>query len=276
MNNIFQSLTLLFFLGQVSHAQDTIPVDYETDFLIIENNVYRFFTAEGEALTPEFKTPDCYFPLEIDAETCYLRENEGFEAQVNGKWGLMTRQGEIKLPFEYDELLTSYDGRIFVRKKEKWTEIQRAAGGNRVFPIDCDYVAVDYQIGVLFVKGDSVLFSPERGVISEKPAKLPTHGYFEIRRGCKCGVGTADGKLLLPVSYRRIGISDEGITLSDGDKEGFYHPETQKMIPLKYDDIDDGSNDGLLIYGMGSKKRVDARDWRSFNPTDLSKFICLG
>jgi hypothetical protein len=79
--------------------------------------------------------------LKKDSNTYYPNENTGnltnsFPTKLNGKWGLITLENELKIPHDYDTLYFLSHDLVFAKKDEKMGVL--TIENERFIPFDCD------------------------------------------------------------------------------------------------------------------------------------------
>lgn len=163
-----------------------------------------------------------------------------------GRWGLMYRNGRIKLNAEYDEIKLAEDKSRgwHVRKGNLWGAVN--AYGNKILPVEYDDI-----------KEVSGIYYPD-GHLLKKNGKW---GYVDIV-----------GHKVIDFIYDSLKVSDydiacrEGFLATKDGKVGFVEVDGTVLIDPVYDEITFCENRALILVRKGDK--CEFLDYNGFNAGD--------
>ena len=143
----------------------------------------------------------------------------------NGKWGFTDSDGNVLIPFEYDEVSVFKDGLAAVEKDDKIGFIDKY--GNVVVPISYDY-ASDFNNGL---------------------AKVSVDG--------KYGIINTEGNAVVPVIYDDVHDFKERLAAVRKKKKwGFVNLSGDVEIPFLYDYIISGFKNGKAEVKIDGKNSI--------------------
>ena len=183
--------------------QILIPLSYKTIFSLgtlryaVENREGKFalFSDEGKPIT-DFK---------IDSLSKFYK---GYSViYENGLQGLINREGEIKLPVEYQAIRIDEEGTVFAKLPGEWIYLNRKN-----------------EIQKRFFADDIIPVSNKRQI---------------VKGGTKYGLLDEEGKWLIPVLWDSLREIKENLFLVRAkNKWGVITDKNQKIIPVAFDSID--------------------------------------
>jgi len=130
-----------------------------------------------------------------------------FAVLKNGKWGAVTEQNKVVLPFEYDQAF-EYGDSIWISKNNKWGMVTHA--GSEVIPFQYDSLSKEYNVTDDFY-------------------------YYSVRKEKLWGCINTNGQALLPIEYdTRVVYADTMWVIKNG-KTGCVDKNLKQIIDFKFD-----------------------------------------
>jgi len=134
------------------------------------------------------------------------REAVSYRVRTNKKWGLLSLDGELRVPVNYDLIAAVFPTFVIVKNGGKYGIVNRR--GELV--ADCVYDNAAVQ-------GDHLVL---------------------VRRNEKYGLINSDGKIIVPIVYNKILPSQGKYLVKRNGKTGLLNGETGRLIiPCEYDNI---------------------------------------
>ncbi|WEK20516.1 MAG: WG repeat-containing protein [Candidatus Pedobacter colombiensis] len=180
--------------------------------------------------------------------------NNLIKAMVNKKWGLIDRNGNKMLDFEYDELSNRYSGLSLAKKNGKYGLLSKDI--KLITPIKYDEITLqdgDFRIEKFIL----VRINKKTGLINSKgneiiPVKYDyvnsffLNGFSVVGIGKKMGLFDLNGKMVFPVIYDSITVNEDGFhtVLKDGFW-GVINRSHDVILPIVYGQV-------LRIYDQNS------------------------
>lgn len=233
-----------------------------------EDRVYKFINKEGKIAIPisfeqaeSFKGGLAWVQVKgkqgiINSEGLYIIQpkydeirNRDFSfhkfspVKLNGKWGLIDKNGKEIIPLEYEDFEYYSAGFSKVKKNGKWGVINESDG---TFFLECLYDDIQpLKIGEYGNETDKELVQVKKegkwGIVNSKTLKWlinplydelsgKDEGMIAFKKNVKWGVIDRLGNEILPAVYDRIGNFYEGITSVGRDNKHGYADKTGKMI----------------------------------------------
>ena len=148
-------------------------------------------------------------PFEFDEIEQFL--NDRAKAKKEGKWGYINEQGEIIIPFEFDEIEQFLNDRVKAKKEGKWGYINEQ--GEIIIPFEFD----------------------EIGQFLNDRAKAKKEG--------KWGYINEQGEIIIPFEFDKIEqfLNDRVKAKKEG-KWGYINEQGEIIIPFEFDIIEQFSN----------------------------------
>ncbi len=122
-----------------------VPSDISNRFIVNKNNTYGVVDSSEKVIIPL-----TYMSISISAysDGSHLSKNS------EGKYGFMTIEGKVTLPFEYDKLDKKYGSNNIISSKNSKCGIVRINSGLPQEIISCDYDDITNLEKVLIIKKD--------------------------------------------------------------------------------------------------------------------------
>lgn len=166
-------------------------------------------------------------------------------ARLNGKYGVINKNNEVKVPFQYEDIGRTIDDEplLFFKRQgrfgflsETLTEITPPKY-TRVFATKKQYgygyVQVDNKWGMVDLKGRESIEPKYDTLVMQE-----TDVVAVLNR--KVGILTAHGSVIVPIKYDDIyGFSDGLCMVLLNNKIGFVNREGKEVIPLQFDEASD-------------------------------------
>jgi hypothetical protein len=187
--------------------------------------------------------------IRINEDYTFVREDEnGFVAKKDSKFGLVDNNGEIILPFEYENIIGEHLGNIFVKKNGKWGVVNEE--NQQLLPCNYDYIAyawddIDDERNYIVVQNDKF------GKVTENGNKIFSCLYDGITTwveygpdghyvmlGDKMGLIDYKGKIIIPIKFDKVECihGTNWAIIYDKDKVGLYSLVNNSFfLPLEYD-----------------------------------------
>lgn len=206
--------------------KDKVRVTYRTNKV---GKIYQTVTLNSNAKnSPEIR-------LRIKGHV--LEEGGIKPSQKNGRWGIEDGNGNIIIPFEYDEIKFAKKGNFNIKKKGKWGIADKTG----VVIIPCEY---DEEF--VFDESMYVKKSGRWGIIDDKNKVIIPFEYDEIltyygssmpaRKGNKWGL-IYDNKVVIPCEYDEEFRFAETMPVNKGGKWGAIDKNNRIVIPYEYEEI---------------------------------------
>jgi len=186
----------------------------------------------------------------IENFTIVRDEGYGFLAKKDSLFGLIDIEGNIVLPFEYEDIICEHLGDIFVKKKGKWGIVNE--DNEQLLPIEYDYIAYAWDDSGKDTGNYIVVQNDKFGKITKTGNEIfpclydgittwveygPEGHYVMIDN--RMGLIDRDGNVLVPVQYDRVGFIGGGTNwaeICDNNKIGLYDTKSKSFfLPLEYD-----------------------------------------
>ena len=185
----------------------------------------------------------------IENFTVVRDDENGFVAKKSSKFGLVDNEGEIILPFEYEDIICEHLGNIFVKKSGKWGVVNDE--NQRLIPCKYDYIAFAWDEISENGRNYIVVQNDKFGKVTETGNEIfpclydgittwveygPDGHYVKI--GDKMGLIDYNGKVLIPVQYDKVGFihGTSWAVVFDKGKMGLYNVKNKSFfLPLEYD-----------------------------------------
>lgn len=243
----------------VSHLQDE---DYSYQFA-----TFQFYnTKEDKFTTPQFSMPICSYSLKIDANMCYLEQNQPFAAYSNNRYGMMDMTGKVYVPFKYDLYDHWNDSVSFFHRKKSWYSYK----DDKIKKLDGEIVGYsDYQMDFVLLKnGDTYTlfnsnFAPLDSLIHPWSSDLKG---FKLMKGCDVGMIDNRGNVLIYPSYEDISIQTDLVILYTDDKVVLANTEGKILTDPIYDDIENFAKQGVTSYKKDEKFGLLTLDGKEITP----------
>lgn len=142
-----------------------------------------------------------------------LTEGEIKPSQKNGRWGLEDNDGNVIIPFEYDEIKFAEKETFNVRKNGKWGIINKA--GIIIIPFEYEEIKIDKK------------------------------NNFNVKKKGKWGIVNKAGVIIIPCEYDEIKLdmyNKDGFNVKKNGKWGFIDETGVVIIPCEYEEIEVGFN----------------------------------
>jgi hypothetical protein len=130
-----------------------------------------------------------------------------FAVRKNGKWGGVSDQGKVVLPFEYDQPF-HYGDSIEMSKNNKWGAITHT--GKEFIPFQYDYLSEEYDESEYFY-------------------------YYSVQKGALWGCLLTNGKTLVPIEYDFPVVHADTMWLTKGGKTGCIDKNLQQIVGFTID-----------------------------------------
>lgn len=199
----------------------------------------------------------------FDGRTAYFEENSELLLSRNGKWGVITPKGNIKVPFDYDFMDYFTYGEdngigIVVKKNGKYGIINNE---NKVVlpPRFIEYFGAFKEHAILGDSEQSLSFWSVKGTetknlsnLIERNDSLHRSYLAKISKNGKFGLLDANAKLLIPLKYDGIShiqySPSELWIYKNGDKYGLFTQDGVELTKAIYDEI--ASDNHYDFYGL--------------------------
>lgn len=176
--------------------------------------------------TGEIIVPAIYKDVKYQSRpACFIVTN------AQNKMGLMDMEGNIILPFEYDDLDDYYD--IFYTKKDGKTGVFDAKKHTTRLPPNFAFIRKIDQSNCYKVsndslhwgiaKNDTLLFAPKYRFVRHNYGEFGFNYFSVSNDNEKWGLANKNGKLVVPMEYARVSPFFEGVaTVETFDREVFF------------------------------------------------------
>lgn len=214
---------------------DTIRLLSYNHYLVGKNGKHWRLDKYGNRLNEEFE---------------FIREEErSFVARKDSLLGLIDNEGNVILPFEYEDIICQHLGNIYVKKHGKWGVVDD--DNKQLLPFKYDYIADAWDDSK--EQNYIVVMNDKFGKVTEKDVEIfpclydgittwveygPAGHY--VMTGNKMGLINYKGKVLIPVIYDKVDCVSETsfAEISDKGKMGLYDFSRKSfLLPLEYDYI---------------------------------------
>lgn len=205
--------------------KNKVSVTYKTNRV---GNINKTVTVTSNA-------KDCpKIVLRIKGEV--LEEGRIKPSQKNGRWGLIDDNGNVIIPFEYDEIKFAWKNTFNVRKKGKWGIIDEAA----VVIIPCEYDEEFHFLEAMSVKKDGkwgIIDNKNKVIIPfEYDLKFDLGDIMSVKKGGKWGIIDNKNKVLIPFEYDLKFDFADTMPVNKGGKYGIIDNNNKVVIPFEYDE----------------------------------------
>ena len=177
-----------------------------------------------------------------------VRDDEGgFVARKDSLFGLVDAEGDIILPFEYEDITCEHLGNIFVKKNGKWGVVDDE--NQQLLPYQYDYISYAWDDSkdrnYIVVQNDKFGKVTETGNeifpclydgITTWVEDGPDGHYVMI--GDKMGLVDYEGNITIPIQYEKVRwiYKTNWAMIYDKDKMGLYDIKNKSFfLPLEYD-----------------------------------------
>lgn len=234
--------------------KDKVRVTYRTNKV---GKIYQTVTLNSNAKnSPEIR-------LRIKGHV--LEEGGIKPSQKNGRWGIEDGNGNIIIPFEYDEIKLANKGNFNVRKNAKWGIIDKA--GSVIIPCEYDEIKPDvYKKDVFNVKKNG-----KWGIIDEDGVAIIPCEYdeievgfnssytlinsFQLKKNGKWGIADkTTGRIVIPCEYDEIFKFAETMPVKKGDKWGIIDDKNEVIIPFEYEGIELNKSNKEVLFAKKNGK----------------------
>jgi len=209
--------------------------------------------------------------LAIQYDKLNFEKGQAFPASKEGKWGIINLKGEVKVPFQYDEMegidnayMVTQKGLKGIISKEgkallpnRYTAIDRFR--NSISKSTSYYIVTDNsKKGVWDAKAQTLCIPPGYDKISDA-----CEGNFIVTFNNKYGVINAKNNPLLPIEYDQLKF----LSLKDSKqpllgmikgKYGLIDLSKKKLAAFQYDDIQSISGGFYKVCNDGQCKVMDS------------------
>lgn len=159
--------------------------------------------------------------------------------QKNGKWGCEDGNGNVIIPFQYEQLEVNKIG-FNARKNGKWGVIDMS--NNVILPFEYDLVKVgnnsSHDINIM--KNDKWGIANKAGLVvipCKYDKEFNLEGRMVVKQGGKSGVIDKTGKVLMPFEYDEISfISGDDYSVKLNNKWGLISQTNKIIVPFEYDE----------------------------------------
>lgn len=182
----------------------------------------------------------------------FIREDGwGFIAEQNSKYGYVSSNGEIIIPFDYEDIINESNGRIFVKKNGKWGIINKK--NEQIMLCMYDYIAYAWDDRAKKGRNYIVVQNDKFGKVNEKGETIfpciydgittwvengPDGHYVMI--GDKMGLIDYSGKIMIPIQYESV-VSISGTmwveTYLNGKVGLCFINDGSVFLPIEYDSL---------------------------------------
>lgn len=236
-------------------GKEIVKSEYDTIYPLIHN--YRIAQKAGKygllnhmgKLSILCKYDDCREYL----------NNGVFAFQLNGKWGFVSGNDEIRVQFKYDDLFQIEDS-VFVAKINGYEGLFDFEGKTIIKP---EYDRILYKPfrvsgGVSYAKkgGNYAIINSKNELVSKceySDFSIPHGSYITIKSFLHdrfCLVNWETGEVTIPYGYEELGDVEEGVLYAcKNDKFGYVSPQNEVVIPFQFADAEDFS-EGLAMVGV--------------------------
>lgn len=165
--------------------------------------------------------------------------------QKNGKWGCEDANGEVLVPFQYEQL-TKSNGLFHAKKNGKWGIVDY--NNQTIIPIIYDE-EFDYRGAWVMVKKDGKwgVISTEKVIIPCEYSQINNFGkgiitHFQIWKNGKWGVADRTGRIIIPCENGEVvselgEVSSDMVTAKKNGKWGMIGKPNKTTIPFEYEEL---------------------------------------
>lgn len=182
----------------------------------------------------------------------FIREDGwGFIAEQNSKYGYVSSDGEIIIPFDYEDIINESNGRIFVKKNGKWGIINKK--NEQIMLCMYDYIAYAWDDSAKKGRNYIVVQNDKFGKVNEKGETIFPCIYdgittwvengpkgHHVMIGDKMGIIDYSGKIMIPIQYESV-VSINGTkwakTHINGKVGLCFKNDGSVFLPIEYDSL---------------------------------------
>lgn len=183
-------------------------------------------------------------------------------AKKAGKWGLLDRQANEVIPFEFSAIRALNDNRFAVMKDSQ--EIFYNINGKTIIQLDYDAVFTSTDHVAKVKKGNKYGFIDLSGktvvpCMYEDVDRSNEDNIFKVKEGGKWGFADSWGRMLLPAIYDTLKYFDYNgnIIVKKAGKWGYTDSTGRIIIPFMYDAFDGFAGGKALVKITGKQGEID-------------------
>lgn len=239
---------------------DEMLADNDFVLQVKKNGSYGFIDIHNKPIVP------------LEYDSMRYERSTSFPASKAGKWGIINLKGDVKLPFQYEEI-EPVENAYKVRNKEEKGIISKE--GKILLPVQ--YTTIDY------FKNSALKATPyyivtdknsKKGVWDTKTQSLyipalydkvtdVCEGNFIVVLNNRYGVVDAKNKMLIPceydyLKYLSVKTSKQPLLAMVKGKYGLINTLKQKLVDFQYDDIQRIAEGFYKAGNNGKYKVIDA------------------
>jgi hypothetical protein len=192
----------LFRIDSTGKKHVEVPIEYN-DIWVDENN-FKIKVRLGDRIDYFFAN-QTLFDLEYN-DVQYYEDINRMMVKKKGKWGMLTLEGEERIPIDYNKIHVMSPDQFMVEKKGKWGLLNDR--GKELIPVlydnfdyrpkkDIFFVQKNDQWGIVSIK-KGLLLPPKY----EDLVTLPNRNYLVKQKG-KWGVVAPGGRVIVPLEYEQ-------------------------------------------------------------------------
>jgi tetratricopeptide (TPR) repeat protein len=186
---------------------------------------------------------------------CISSTSNAFIVSLGDKYGVIDLKGTKILPIAFDNISLYYDSLYSVQIKKNDTTYDNSGlydlAGNKIF--DCNYTSIQKANNNLFILNSPTgyFIATKQGAISKKYSSLTylKDDLFVFELLKKQGVVNAEGKIIIPATYKNIRKLDENYlnVTNATDREGAIDYNGNVILAANYYNITKVSSELLLL-----------------------------
>ncbi len=180
-----------------------------------------------------------------------IRDDEnGFIARKNNKFGLVY-DGEIIIPFDYEDIMSEHLGNVFVKKNGKWGVVDE--DNNQLLACEYDYIAYAWDDDRVSERNYIVVQNNKFGKLTETGSEIfpcqydgittwveyGPKGHYVMKEN-RMGLIGYDGEVLIPIEYDKVKyvFGTNWALIYNNGKVGIYSLNSNSFfLPVEYDYI---------------------------------------
>lgn len=165
-----------------------------------------------------------------------------FVAQKNKMWGIINWDGQVILPFQYEQIQDAFYNYVIISKAGKLGIVDFA--GKELVPAKYSNIKVVNDLAYVRENGKEGLLDLQNNVVV--PAEYdtifePNQNFIKVVKGKKIGYLTYQGKEVLPAVYDAVNLYNPQyqlfITVVKDGKMGVVNSEFKPLLPCEYDSV---------------------------------------
>lgn len=186
-----------------------------------------------------------------------------FKGSKYDKWGVMTKEEAILIPFDYDEMGLLEGDRIQVKKNNKFGYLN--LNNDIIIPFDYENLGI-FKEGKAFAKKNGYFGYIDQNNYPIIPFEYSEIGIFENNRSLsskdgRYGYISENNEIVIPFEYNKIfGFVDGKSKVKQNRSYGYINEQNEVIIPIEYEEIGEFIDGRAIVVKNGKNGLINEQN----------------